>query len=74
MFPAAGTPDPASWLAWPPSFSVRNARWKGSLHRELQSRAGWLALCNLSPDLYRILEATRLTGLLRVYRGQEEVA
>lgn len=41
------------------------------LHNELQAAAGWLALFNLSPDLYAIFEATHLTPILRLYRGEE---
>lgn len=43
-----------------------------SLNRAATSAGGRLALCNLRPDIAEILEVTRLTQILLVYRDKEE--
>ena len=43
-----------------------------ALNRAAASAGGRLALCNLRPEIHEILEVTRLTQILFIYRAEPE--
>jgi len=42
------------------------------LHRNLADKNGWLGLCGLRADLYKIFRLTRLDKLFNFYASEQE--
>ena len=42
------------------------------IHRKLTEKGGWLGLCGLKKDLYKIFRLTRLDKILQFYSTEKE--